>query len=146
MYHKANTIALFSLKNTKNSLKEIFVILSIFRQLIIHLTSTPKYVYPSSVYHICIQNHQTFKILICYGFQQFSCFYKAISLVLIFVHTYIGVQLIKYYYNQREGSTIRRQNLNAQIESLHLAPTQFLNGFYGKTLFLNNLPLHLNRI
>ena len=42
----------------------------------------------------------------------------------------------------QEGSSISRQNLNENLETLHLAPTLFyhLPGFYLKTGFLNPHP------
>jgi hypothetical protein len=47
----------------------------------------------------------------------------------------------------QEGSSIRRQNLNEWIESLHLAPALFshLPGFYLKTGFLNPYSLSLTK-
>ena len=46
---------------------------------------------------------------------------------------------------RQEGSSISRQNLNENLETLQLAPTLFyhLPGFYFKTEFLNPHPLSL---
>ena len=45
----------------------------------------------------------------------------------------------------QEGSSISRQNVNENLETLHLAATLFyhLPGFYLKTGFLNPHPLSL---
>ena len=46
----------------------------------------------------------------------------------------------------QEGSSISRQNLNENLETLHLARTLFyhLPGFYLKIGFLNPYPLSLS--
>jgi hypothetical protein len=46
---------------------------------------------------------------------------------------------------RQEGSSISRQNLNENLEPLHLAPKLFyhLPGFYLKTGYLNPHPLSL---
>ena len=51
--------------------------------------------------------------------------------------------MIYVYTVNQEGSSISRQNLNKNLETLHLAPMLFyhLPGFYLKTGFLNPPPL-----
>ena len=46
----------------------------------------------------------------------------------------------------QEGSSIRRQNFNENLENPHLAPMNFyhLPGFYIKTGFVNPHPLSLH--
>ena len=56
----------------------------------------------------------------------------------------IGIPKLGRHVAQ-EGSSISRQNLNENLETLHLAPTLFyhLLGFNFKTWFLNPHPLSL---
>ena len=51
-------------------------------------------------------------------------------------------------HSDQAGSSISRQNLNENLETLHLAPMLFyrLPGFHLKTVFLNPHPLSLLRI
>ena len=55
---------------------------------------------------------------------------------------------IRFDTNLKDGSSISRQNLNDNLETLHLAPTLFyhLPGFYLKSGFLNPHPLSLTNL
>ena len=48
-------------------------------------------------------------------------------------------------FHQEERIILADKKLNGQLETLHLAPTQFcdLPGFYRKTVFLRSHPLSL---
>ena len=74
--------------------------------------------------------------------QQYSflCLFDKIFTKLYF---YFFCEIVSSLY--QEGNSIIRQDLNEQIESLHVAPALLyhLPGFYLKTGFLNHYPLSL---
>ena len=88
-----------------------------------------------------------------------SLYYIYIFHTLQLYHYYMGQNLLDNYIRSlirsivslsytikyQEGNSISRQNLNEDIETIPLTPTQFyhLHGFYPKTGFLRNHLLSL---